>query len=82
VELRDGDLVLRPWTEKDVSALVEACNDPEITRWIPVIPSPYTEADALAFIRGETPGAPEHSFAVAVDHTLVGAIGMALNSQG
>ena len=38
LELRDGDLVLRPWAEADVPALVEACNDPEISRWIPLIP--------------------------------------------
>ena len=82
VEIRDGDLVLRPWVEGDVPALVAACNDPEITRWIPVIPSPYTEADAFAFVRGEPDGAPEHSFAITVDKAVVGAIGMALNAQG
>jgi RimJ/RimL family protein N-acetyltransferase len=82
MELRDGDLVLRPWAEDDVPWLVAACNDPEITRWIPVIPSPYTEADALAFVRGETAGAPEHSFAITAHETVVGAIGMGVNSQG
>jgi RimJ/RimL family protein N-acetyltransferase len=81
LELRDGDLLLRPWREDDVPALVAACNDPEISRWIPVIPSPYTEADALAFVRGETDSAPEHSFAIAVDDELIGAIGMALNAH-
>ena len=81
MELRDGNLVLRPWTEDDVPALVRACNDPEITRWIPVIPSPYTEDDALGFVHGEVPAAPEHSFAIAVDDSVVGAIGMGLNSQ-
>ena len=73
--------MLRPWREADVPALVVACNDPEITRWIPVIPSPYTEADALAFVRGEVGPAPEHSFAIARDHTLVGAIGLGVNSM-
>jgi RimJ/RimL family protein N-acetyltransferase len=82
VELREGDLVLRPWTEDDVSALVEACNDPDIAHWIPVIPSPYTEEDALGFVRGEVPGAPEHSFAITVDESVVGAIGMGVNSHG
>lgn len=82
VELRDGDLILRAWTEDDVAVLVRACNDPEITHWIPVIPSPYTEDDALRFVRGEFPGAPEHSFAIAVERSVVGAIGMGLNSQG
>jgi RimJ/RimL family protein N-acetyltransferase len=81
MELRDGDLVVRAWNEADVPALVEACNDVEITHWIPVIPSPYTEADALAFIRGEVGSVPEHSFAIAVDGSLAGAIGMSVNSM-
>ena len=80
VQLRDGDLALRPWTEDDVPALVVACNDAEITHWIPVIPSPYTEADALAFVRGEA--RPEdHSLAITLDGVVVGAIGMGVNSM-
>jgi RimJ/RimL family protein N-acetyltransferase len=82
MELRDGDVVLRPWTEDDVPALVVACNDPEILRWIPVIPRPYTEADALAFVRGEVSTAPDHSFATTLHDVLVGSIGMTLNSMG
>jgi RimJ/RimL family protein N-acetyltransferase len=86
VELRDRDLVLRPWVEEDVPWLVAACNDPQITRWIPVIPSPYTEEDARAFIGGESRPAPEysvpeHSFAIAVDGSPAGAIGMSVNSM-
>jgi RimJ/RimL family protein N-acetyltransferase len=51
-----------------------------------VIPSPYTEEDALAFIRGESPttsddSVPEHSFAVTIDGSLAGAIGMTVNSM-
>jgi RimJ/RimL family protein N-acetyltransferase len=80
VELRDGDLVLRPWSEHDVPALVVACNDPEIARWIPSIPRPYTDDDARAFIERET--RPEmQSFAIQLDGALVGAVGLALNSH-
>jgi RimJ/RimL family protein N-acetyltransferase len=81
VELRDGDLLLRAWGEADVPALVEACNDEQIAYWIPVIPRPYSEADALSFVRGESPGVPEHSYAITVDGAVVGAIGMSLNSM-
>jgi RimJ/RimL family protein N-acetyltransferase len=86
MELRDDDLVLRPWIDDDVRALVAACNDPEIAWWIPVIPSPYTEGDALAFIRGKSISVPEHSvpeysFAVTVDGSLAGAIGLRINSM-
>lgn len=39
------DLVLRPWRETDVQALWQACQDPEIARWIS-IPQPFTRAEA------------------------------------
>ena len=81
MELRDGDLELRPWTEADVPALVDACNDPEIPRWIPAIPQPYTEADALAFVRGEVSSVPEHSFAITQGGEVVGAIGLTVNQS-
>lgn len=80
MDLRDGDLVLRSWREDDVPALVAACNDAEIVRWIPIIPSPYTEADALAFVRGEV--LPDQSkFAISIAGEVVGSIGMSLNSH-
>ena len=81
MELRDGDLVLRPWVEDDVPALVRACNDAEITRWIPVIPSPYTEEDALAFVRGHARPDLDHSFAMTEAGAVVGSIGMSVNSH-
>ena len=82
MELRDGDLALRPWTEEDVPALVEACGDPEIAHWIPLIPSPYTEAHALAFVRGEATPGEDYSFAITRSDGVVGAIGMGVNSMG
>jgi RimJ/RimL family protein N-acetyltransferase len=80
MELRDGDLLLRPWTEDDVDALVAGCNDPEIAWWIPTIPHPYTEEDARAFLRGEA--VPAHTaLAIELDGHVVGGIGMGLNSH-
>jgi RimJ/RimL family protein N-acetyltransferase len=76
MELRDDEVVLRPWTQDDVPALVAACNDAEIQRFIPVIPRPYTEANALAFIRGEATSAGHQSFAVTCEGLVVGAIGL------
>jgi RimJ/RimL family protein N-acetyltransferase len=79
MELRDGDLVLRPWTEDDVDAMVAGCNDPDVAHWIPTIPHPYTRENAISFIRGEV--APEHTaFAMELDGRVVGGIGMGLNS--
>jgi RimJ/RimL family protein N-acetyltransferase len=81
MELRDGDLVLRPWTEADIDAIVAGCNDPDVAHWIPTIPHPYTREDALAFIRGEV--TPDHTaLAIELDGHVVGGIGMGLNSHG
>ena len=80
MELWDGDLVLRPWTEDDVPAIVAGCNDPEVAYWIPMIPHPYTEADALAFIRDEVlPG--QLKLAIELDGAVVGGIGMGVNAH-
>jgi RimJ/RimL family protein N-acetyltransferase len=43
-------LHLRPPTLADVDAITEAIQDPEIARWIGVIPIPYTRADAETFV--------------------------------
>jgi len=37
---------LRPHDEKDVPRIVEACADEQTQRWLPTLPSPYTERDA------------------------------------
>jgi RimJ/RimL family protein N-acetyltransferase len=43
-------LRLRPPTLADVDAITEAIQDPEIPRWIGVIPEPYTRDDAVRFV--------------------------------
>jgi RimJ/RimL family protein N-acetyltransferase len=50
VRLVADGCVLRPWSDADVPALVEQCRDPEIVRWLPNIPQPYTDADARSFV--------------------------------
>jgi RimJ/RimL family protein N-acetyltransferase len=47
--LVDGRTALRPWRDSDVTALVAACQDPEIVRWTRV-PTPYGETDARAYL--------------------------------
>jgi RimJ/RimL family protein N-acetyltransferase len=78
--LRDGDLVLRPWREDDVDAMVAGCNDPEVAHWIPTIPHPYTRDDAIAFIRREV-DADHTAFAIELGGRVVGGIGMGLNQH-
>ena len=47
--ISDGQTALRSWRDSDLSAIVAACQDPEIGRWTRV-PMPYGEADARAFL--------------------------------
>ena len=48
--LTDGAVTLRVFRAEDAPAVTLACQDREIQRWIPIIPVPYTEADARRFI--------------------------------
>lgn len=47
--LVDGPTALRPWRDSDLSGLVAACQDREISRWTRA-PWPYREADARAYL--------------------------------
>ncbi|GLW99685.1 GNAT family N-acetyltransferase [Microtetraspora sp. NBRC 16547] len=47
-----GPYALRPPTETDADEVTRACADPEIARFIPLIPVPYTREDALSWING------------------------------
>jgi RimJ/RimL family protein N-acetyltransferase len=81
VELHGDGLVLRPWREDDAQAVYEACQDPEILRWMPILPRPYTLEDARTFVTGGLELGP-HQFAVEVDGRLAGSIGMRVNDSG
>jgi RimJ/RimL family protein N-acetyltransferase len=81
MEVRGEGLVLRPWTEDDVPTITAACQDPEILRWIPAIPRPYTEEEALRFVRGEFRANPGHQFAVTENGAVIGAMGMSVNES-
>jgi RimJ/RimL family protein N-acetyltransferase len=70
---------LRPPTPHDVEALTAACRDPEIPRWTR-IPTPYTRADAEAFVAGATDDWEEGSAAVFVIEDA--ATGKLLGSTG
>ena len=79
MELAADGIVLRPWRLDDAPAVYAACQDPELLHWIPVIPRPYAEEDARAFVSGES--ARGEQFAVTEDGRVVGSIGMGVNDQ-
>jgi RimJ/RimL family protein N-acetyltransferase len=50
VELRGEGFGLRPFRDDDVPAITRACADPETARFIPLMPSPYTEEHAREYV--------------------------------
>ena len=50
MEIRADGIVLRPWRDDDLEALTAACQDAEIARWLPMVPSPYSEDDGRRYL--------------------------------
>src|SRR5438874_2483501 len=48
--LSDGVVTLRRWLGRDVPAIVAACRDEEIARWLDQVPQPYQETDARTYV--------------------------------
>lgn len=78
VLLEDGVVTVRPFAEDDVPAIAAACRDPEIARWT-LVPEPYTEDDARAFV-----GSAQTAYAVVdlASGALVGAISLDPAGEG
>jgi RimJ/RimL family protein N-acetyltransferase len=84
VELREAELLLRPPTDADVPAIVAACQDPELSRFIPGFPSPYREGDARAWLASRRDVDAARTFLI-VDQgngELYGAIEVRLGETG
>jgi RimJ/RimL family protein N-acetyltransferase len=65
--LRTERLELREPAERDVPQIVAGCSEPDVPRYIPFIPAPYTERDAREWLAGSVSrrrSVGEHSFAV------------------
>jgi len=54
-DLGNGVVLLRRWGLEDAHAIVRACEDPEVSRFSPVIPFPYSESDALGWLGIQEP---------------------------
>lgn len=78
--LAGGGIALRTFSERDVGALVAACDDADIVRWMPLLPSPYTEQDARWYVTSRSKGfelGTELSFAVVdASDEVLGSAGM------
>jgi RimJ/RimL family protein N-acetyltransferase len=83
MELRGDGIVLRRWRREDAPAVAAACQDPEIPRWIPFVPSPYTSEHARTYVRECIESSEDrHPFAIVDPESdeLLGAIDMRVTS--
>lgn len=71
---------MRPWRADDAPRVFAACQDPEIQRWLPDIPRPYTHDDALAFV-GDALGLGPYQFAITEQGKAAGSIGLRLGKH-
>ncbi|HEX8158183.1 MAG TPA: GNAT family N-acetyltransferase [Solirubrobacteraceae bacterium] len=82
--LADGVVTLRAWRADDLDAVVEALQDPTITRWTRV-PSPYGPRQFAAWMaeQGEqrTAGTGLHFLVVDSRQRVVGAVGVQLTED-
>lgn len=71
--LTDGVVTLRQWAPGDAAFVVAACRDPQMARFMPELPSPYTEADAREwFARHEPTRLAGHGIVFAVSLAATG----------
>lgn len=86
-QLTDGVVRLRAFEPADVAWVLEACGDEAIQRWT-MVPSPYTPADAQAFVTELAPSSwREHGFGPlavvdADDGSGLGCVGVVAAGEG
>jgi len=86
VEIRTERLVLRRPRRSDVRVVVDAFHDPDIPRFIPLVPVPYGDDDYLAWLEGvdrEWEEGDERTFAICdPDDVQIGAVAVRLREGG
>jgi RimJ/RimL family protein N-acetyltransferase len=77
MELKGNGFTLRGWYKEDTQALHKHADNPQISAYLfDRFPSPYTMADAEAFVSRKLGQNPVTSFVIAIDDQLVGVIGI------
>jgi RimJ/RimL family protein N-acetyltransferase len=72
--IKTARLELRPMVMSDADAVVAQLNNLDVTRWLAVVPHPYTMDDAVWFIAENAAGRAK-SWSIFKDDTLIGNIG-------
>ena len=69
--------ILRPWTMSDLDSLVESANNENIAKFLTnKFPYPYTREAGTNFISSAIQGSPTNIFAIDVEGSAVGGIGI------
>lgn len=80
--LECGGCQLRPWRTEDAAALLRHADNPRVANNLrDRFPSPYTPADAEAWLSIVTRSDPLLDLAIVIDDEPVGGIGLALGSD-
>jgi RimJ/RimL family protein N-acetyltransferase len=77
-------IVLREWRRADGPAIPPLVDDPEIRSWLPILPDPYTLADAeeyIALARVELTAGSAVRLAVVVGGAVAGSIDLRIGIQ-
>jgi RimJ/RimL family protein N-acetyltransferase len=87
VEIVVGNILLRPPRLGDLEAVVSACSDPEIPRFIPFVPVPYDEEAGRAWLAAVERAwleSDERTFAITDrgSGTFLGAVTIRLREGG
>ncbi|MEJ2002490.1 MAG: GNAT family N-acetyltransferase, partial [Maritimibacter sp.] len=75
-EIRTTRLTLRRLSEADIPAMVAGINDYDVSKWLTVVPYPYSEADAREFLDFLDTGPALEGFGVHAPEGLVGVVGI------
>lgn len=82
MELSDGELVLRHWRADDLDELVTAIDDPEIGRWMPKIPHPYSPEAGAAYLARAAGREGRFAIVGSGDERLLGGISLVPKQWG
>jgi len=78
--LAEGGVILRRMEDDDIGWITVACGDRKLSRYVPAIPYPYSEADARAFAEHAARGWMEGGQAVFVIAQAPGRQGLGMIS--
>ncbi len=77
-----GEYVIRDWVSEDARSIVRYANNRKVAMWLrDRFPSPYTAADANAFLSVVLRQDPRTVFAIATEHEAIGGIGLEFGSD-